>query len=150
MTIIPLNFLLVLTISSTNVFTSSLLPPKFHVCITNSKSVIVLEQNGIYLQPSAQNEDILVVPEMEFCQSKRMTIFLGSIYVYKGLLMVMTLDDDTFALCSNITFPFLFHSSYSNNNFFVLSITKNSLRLERMTQQKLICTVIYYSCNASL
>ena len=47
------------------------------------------------VQPSAQNEDILVVPEMEFCQSKRMTIFLGSIYVYKGLLMVMTL---TFAL----------------------------------------------------
>lgn len=39
--------------------------------------------------PSAQNEDILVVPEMEFCQSKRMTIFLGCIYVYKGLLMVI-------------------------------------------------------------
>ncbi|KAI1289285.1 Gamma-aminobutyric acid type B receptor subunit 2 [Halotydeus destructor] len=36
---------------------------------------------------SSQNEDILIVPELEFCQSKRMTIFLGSIYVYKGLLM---------------------------------------------------------------
>lgn len=41
------------------------------------------------VQPSAQNEDIMIVPEMEFCQSKRMTIFLGSIYVYKGLLMVI-------------------------------------------------------------
>nr|XP_046912763.1 uncharacterized protein LOC124493702 [Dermatophagoides farinae] len=38
-------------------------------------------------EPSPQNEDILVIPEMEYCQSKRMTIFLGSIYVYKGLLM---------------------------------------------------------------
>lgn len=56
-----------------------------------------------YQQPSAQNEDILVVPEMEFCQSKRMTIFLGSIYVYKGLLMVMTLND-TFSRCPNIFF----------------------------------------------
>ena len=44
-------------------------------------------RNKLY-QPSPQNEDILVVPEMEFCQSKRMTVFLGSIYVYKGLLMV--------------------------------------------------------------
>ncbi|CAG2111008.1 unnamed protein product [Medioppia subpectinata] len=38
-------------------------------------------------EPSPQNEDIWVIPEMEYCQSKRMTIFLGSIYVYKGLLM---------------------------------------------------------------
>jgi hypothetical protein len=41
-------------------------------------------------KPSPQNEDIVIVPEMEFCQSKRMTIFLGAIYVYKGLLMVMS------------------------------------------------------------
>ena len=33
------------------------------------------------------NEDVLLVPQMEYCQSKRMTVFLGSIYVYKGLLM---------------------------------------------------------------
>ncbi|XP_054162297.1 gamma-aminobutyric acid type B receptor subunit 2-like [Oppia nitens] len=43
-------------------------------------------QNGTAEQ-SPQNEDIWVIPEMEYCQSKRMTIFLGSIYVYKGLLM---------------------------------------------------------------
>jgi gamma-aminobutyric acid type B receptor len=33
------------------------------------------------------NQDVLLVPQLEYCQSKRMTIFLGSIYVYKGLLM---------------------------------------------------------------
>ncbi|KAG0415451.1 hypothetical protein HPB47_007374, partial [Ixodes persulcatus] len=33
------------------------------------------------------NEDVSVIPEMEFCQSQKMTIFLGSIYAYKGLLM---------------------------------------------------------------
>ncbi|XP_042145188.1 gamma-aminobutyric acid type B receptor subunit 2 [Ixodes scapularis] len=40
-------------------------------------------------QPVAShgNEDVSVIPEMEFCQSQKMTIFLGSIYAYKGLLM---------------------------------------------------------------
>ncbi|KAL3197625.1 hypothetical protein MRX96_044826 [Rhipicephalus microplus] len=40
-------------------------------------------------QPVASqgNEDVSVIPEMEFCQSHKMTIFLGSIYAYKGLLM---------------------------------------------------------------
>ncbi|XP_064477147.1 gamma-aminobutyric acid type B receptor subunit 2-like isoform X2 [Ornithodoros turicata] len=40
-------------------------------------------------QPVAShgNEDVAVIHEMEFCQSHRMTIFLGSIYAYKGLLM---------------------------------------------------------------
>uniref|UniRef100_A0AAN0LJ33 Gamma-aminobutyric acid type B receptor n=1 Tax=Polyphagotarsonemus latus TaxID=1204166 RepID=A0AAN0LJ33_9ACAR len=38
-------------------------------------------------ETTPENEDILIVPQMEYCQSKRMTIFLGSIYVYKGLLM---------------------------------------------------------------
>ncbi|CAG2178103.1 unnamed protein product, partial [Oppiella nova] len=33
-------------------------------------------------EPSPQNEDIWVIPEMEYCQSKRMTIFLGSIYAF--------------------------------------------------------------------
>ncbi|XP_076323400.1 gamma-aminobutyric acid type B receptor subunit 2-like isoform X2 [Tachypleus tridentatus] len=37
--------------------------------------------------PSAQNEDSVVIPELEFCKSHKMTIFLGSIYAYKGLLM---------------------------------------------------------------
>ncbi|XP_077500288.1 gamma-aminobutyric acid type B receptor subunit 2 isoform X3 [Amblyomma americanum] len=40
-------------------------------------------------QPVASqgNEDVSVIPEMEYCQSHKMTIFLGSIYAYKGLLM---------------------------------------------------------------
>ncbi|XP_053206531.1 gamma-aminobutyric acid type B receptor subunit 2-like isoform X2 [Panonychus citri] len=38
-------------------------------------------------KPSPENEDVHIVPQMEFCDSKKMTIFLGSIYVYKGLLM---------------------------------------------------------------
>ena len=28
------------------------------------------------------------MPENEYCQSNRMTVYLGSIYAYKGLLMV--------------------------------------------------------------
>lgn len=42
--------------------------------------------NGTIIQDSG-NEDVIIVPEMEHCQSKSMTIFLGIIYVYKGLLM---------------------------------------------------------------
>lgn len=53
---------------------------------TNHKSTYM----HTHTQPSPQNEDILVIPEMEYCQSRHMTIFLGSIYVYKGLLMVGT------------------------------------------------------------
>ena len=34
------------------------------------------------------DDDIAVVPEMEYCQSEHMTIFLGIIYGYKGLLMI--------------------------------------------------------------
>ncbi|OQR70623.1 gamma-aminobutyric acid type B receptor subunit 2-like [Tropilaelaps mercedesae] len=34
------------------------------------------------------DDDIAVVPEMEYCQSEHMTIFLGIVYGYKGLLMI--------------------------------------------------------------
>ncbi|XP_046665418.1 gamma-aminobutyric acid type B receptor subunit 2 isoform X2 [Homalodisca vitripennis] len=34
------------------------------------------------------SEDIIIIPENEYCQSNRMTIFVGSIYAYKGLLMI--------------------------------------------------------------
>ena len=40
------------------------------------------------LQPHPSSDDILIIPENEYCQSGRMTIFVGSIYAYKGLLMV--------------------------------------------------------------
>lgn len=36
---------------------------------------------------SPKNDDVQIIPIMEFCQSNRMSIFLGSIYAYKGLLM---------------------------------------------------------------
>lgn len=42
--------------------------------------------NGTSIQ-DLYDEDVIIVPEMEHCQSKRMTIFLSVIYIYKGLLM---------------------------------------------------------------
>ncbi|XP_057667977.1 gamma-aminobutyric acid type B receptor subunit 2 isoform X1 [Diorhabda carinulata] len=39
-----------------------------------------------YLHPS--NEDIIIIPENEYCASEYQTIFVGSIYAYKGILMI--------------------------------------------------------------
>lgn len=33
-------------------------------------------------------DDVLVIPENEYCQSEHMTIFVSIIYAYKGLLLV--------------------------------------------------------------
>ncbi|XP_065572000.1 gamma-aminobutyric acid type B receptor subunit 2-like isoform X2 [Artemia franciscana] len=38
--------------------------------------------------PDTSNEDIEITPENEYCKSHHMTIFVGCIYGYKGLLMV--------------------------------------------------------------
>ncbi|XP_053619269.1 gamma-aminobutyric acid type B receptor subunit 2 isoform X2 [Plodia interpunctella] len=38
--------------------------------------------------PHPTSEDIVIVQENEYCQSERMTIFIGVIYAYKGLLLV--------------------------------------------------------------
>ncbi|XP_075987240.1 gamma-aminobutyric acid type B receptor subunit 2 isoform X2 [Anticarsia gemmatalis] len=38
--------------------------------------------------PHPTSEDIVIVQENEYCQSERMTIFIGIIYAYKGLLLV--------------------------------------------------------------
>ncbi|RVE54939.1 hypothetical protein evm_000306 [Chilo suppressalis] len=38
--------------------------------------------------PHPSSEDIVIVQENEYCQSERMTIFIGVIYAYKGLLLV--------------------------------------------------------------
>lgn len=35
-------------------------------------------------------EDVLIVHENEYCQSNKITIFIGVIYAYKGLLLVST------------------------------------------------------------
>ncbi|XP_043794606.1 gamma-aminobutyric acid type B receptor subunit 2 isoform X2 [Apis laboriosa] len=39
-------------------------------------------------KPHPSSEDIIIIPENEYCQSNRMTIYLGCIYAYKGLLMI--------------------------------------------------------------
>ncbi|XP_011298633.1 gamma-aminobutyric acid type B receptor subunit 2 [Fopius arisanus] len=38
--------------------------------------------------PHPSSDDIMMIPENEYCQSNRMTLYLGGIYVYKGLLMI--------------------------------------------------------------
>ncbi|XP_050310486.1 gamma-aminobutyric acid type B receptor subunit 2 isoform X2 [Anthonomus grandis grandis] len=38
--------------------------------------------------PHPSNEDEIIIPENEYCTSNKMTIFISSIYVYKGLLMI--------------------------------------------------------------
>ncbi|XP_049881941.1 gamma-aminobutyric acid type B receptor subunit 2 [Pectinophora gossypiella] len=38
--------------------------------------------------PHPSSEDIVIVQENEYCQSERMSIFIGVIYAYKGLLLV--------------------------------------------------------------
>ncbi|XP_058467676.1 gamma-aminobutyric acid type B receptor subunit 2 [Malaya genurostris] len=43
-----------------------------------------------YIEPSEHPtlEDVIIVQENEYCQSNRMTIFIGVIYAYKGLLLI--------------------------------------------------------------
>ncbi|XP_060533297.1 gamma-aminobutyric acid type B receptor subunit 2 isoform X2 [Cylas formicarius] len=38
--------------------------------------------------PDPSNEDTIIIPENEYCASGKMSIFIGSIYAYKGLLMI--------------------------------------------------------------
>lgn len=44
------------------------------------------------LQHHPSLEDVLIVQENEYCQSGRITIFIGVIYAYKGLLLVSLSD----------------------------------------------------------
>jgi len=37
------------------------------------------------------NDDVEITPEIEYCKSHHMNIFVGCIYAYKGLLMVSPL-----------------------------------------------------------
>ncbi|XP_058813758.1 gamma-aminobutyric acid type B receptor subunit 2 [Topomyia yanbarensis] len=43
-----------------------------------------------HIEPSVHPtlEDVIIVQENEYCQSNRMTIFIGVIYAYKGLLLI--------------------------------------------------------------
>nr|XP_014288756.2 gamma-aminobutyric acid type B receptor subunit 2 [Halyomorpha halys] len=38
--------------------------------------------------PHPHSEDIVIIPENEYCRSNHMNIFVGIIYAYKGLLMI--------------------------------------------------------------
>ncbi|CAM1321031.1 GABBR2 (predicted) [Pycnogonum litorale] len=40
------------------------------------------------LESSSSSDEVKIIPEIEACRSDYMTIFLGSIYAYKGLLMI--------------------------------------------------------------
>jgi len=65
------------------------------------------------MHPSQDNVEIQ--PENEFCLSNHMTIFVGAIYAYKGLLMV-------FAKVSSSFFNFLisfffFHLKTKQKNY---------------------------------
>ncbi|XP_043240223.1 gamma-aminobutyric acid type B receptor subunit 2-like isoform X2 [Amphibalanus amphitrite] len=44
------------------------------------------KQLGQY--PHPQNDDAIIIPENEYCKSHKMTVFVGCIYAYKGLLMI--------------------------------------------------------------
>ena len=39
-------------------------------------------------QPHPSLDDVLIVRENEYCKSEKVTIFIGVIYAYKGLLLV--------------------------------------------------------------
>lgn len=41
-----------------------------------------------FLQPHPSLDDVLIVRENEYCKSEKVTIFIGVIYAYKGLLLV--------------------------------------------------------------
>lgn len=45
----------------------------------------------MFLQHHPSLEDVLIVQENEYCQSKSITIFIGIIYAYKGVLLVSSL-----------------------------------------------------------
>ena len=48
------------------------------------------EQPYFYLQELDYNGGVKIIPRIESCSSHYMTVFVGCIYAYKGLLMVST------------------------------------------------------------
>lgn len=58
----------------------------------NAKRMNQVAHSLLSFQPHPSSEDIIIIPENEYCQSNRMTIYLGCIYAYKGLLMVGNVD----------------------------------------------------------
>lgn len=54
------------------------------------------------LQHHPALEDVLLIQENEYCQSERITIFIGVIYAYKGLLLVSPNTHNAFKMHSHI------------------------------------------------
>ncbi len=42
----------------------------------------------IFLTQITETDEVQIIPEIEFCRSHHMTLFVGCIYAYKGILMV--------------------------------------------------------------
>lgn len=40
------------------------------------------------LPVESENDEIHIIPKIEYCRSDHMTVFVGCIYAYKGVLMV--------------------------------------------------------------
>lgn len=60
----------------------------FLLC-ANNKMIILSNSISIFHQHHPSLEDVLIVQENEYCQSNKITIFIGVIYAYKGLLLVI-------------------------------------------------------------
>lgn len=56
--------------------------------VRRTKLEIIKFDSNFYLQHHENIDDVLVIPENEYCQSEHMTIFVSIIYAYKGLLLV--------------------------------------------------------------
>ena len=54
----------------------------------NKRKAVNVNYYSYFFQPHPFSEDIIIIPENEYCKSNRMTVYLGSIYAYKGVLMV--------------------------------------------------------------
>ena len=52
------------------------------------KLMTQLEQYYYYFQELDYNGGVKIIPRIESCRSTYMTVFVGCIYAYKGLLMV--------------------------------------------------------------
>lgn len=65
----------------------------FEFVIQTNKIINFIEYYFIFVcfshhQAHPSLEDVLIVQENEYCQSEQMSIFLGIIYAYKGMLLI--------------------------------------------------------------
>ena len=62
-----------------------------HYTLSYSDAVQECEDLGAILaelHTKEEDDEIQIIPRIEFCRSSHMTIFVGCTYAYKGLLMV--------------------------------------------------------------